>query len=208
MADKIIQLHDELGNNIYPITTIDALYGTGALANVFVDKKGDTMVGNLTAPKFIGSLQGNADSSSKVNNSLSIQLNGGTATTFNGSAAKSINITPAAIGAAAASHGTHVTYSTTAPVMDGAASVGSAATVARSDHKHPTDTSRAAASDLTSHTGNTTIHITTTERTNWNAAKTHADSAHAPSNAEKTKMLLVIQQLDLPQFQQIQSLIV
>lgn len=39
-----------------------------------------------------------------VANSLSIQLNGGTATTFNGSAAKSINITASSIGAAAASH--------------------------------------------------------------------------------------------------------
>lgn len=44
--------------------------------------------------------------------------------------------------------------------------------------------SKANASDLTSHTGNSTIHITSTERSNWNAAKTHADSAHAPSNAE------------------------
>ena len=43
---------------------------------------------------------------------------------------------------------------------------------------------KANTSDLTSHTGNTTVHITSTERTNWNAAKTHADSAHAPSNAE------------------------
>lgn len=58
-------------------------------------------------------------------------------------------VTPANIGAAASSHGTHVSYSTTAPVMDGTASAGSASTVARSDHKHPTDTSRAAASDLT-----------------------------------------------------------
>lgn len=58
-------------------------------------------------------------------------------------------VTPANIGAAASSHGTHVSYSTTAPVMDGTAAVGSASTVARSDHKHPTDTSRAAASDLT-----------------------------------------------------------
>lgn len=58
-------------------------------------------------------------------------------------------VTPANIGAAASSHGTHVSYSTATPVMDGAASVGSASTVARSDHKHPTDTSRAAASDLT-----------------------------------------------------------
>lgn len=48
-------------------------------------------------------------------------------------------------GKAAVSHGTHVSYSTTAPVMDGTASVGSAATVARSDHVHPTDTSRKAA---------------------------------------------------------------
>lgn len=43
---------------------------------------------------------------------------------------------------------------------------------------------KANASDLTSHTGNTTVHITSAERTKWNAAKTHADSAHAPSNAE------------------------
>jgi hypothetical protein len=83
------------------------------------------------------------------------------------------------------SHGTHVSYSSTTPVMDGTANVGSATTVARSDHKHPTDTSRASASDLISHTDDTTKHITSTERKNWNAAKTHADSAHAPSSAEK-----------------------
>lgn len=87
-------------------------------------------------------------------------------------------------GKANTSHGTHVSYSSTAPVMDGTASVGTASTVARSDHKHPTDTSRASQSSLDSHTGNTTSHITSTERTNWNAAKTHADSAHAPSNAQ------------------------
>ena len=46
---------------------------------------------------------------------------------------------------------------------------------------------KANASDLTSHTGNTTVHITSAERTKWNAAKTHADSAHAPSNAEKNQ---------------------
>lgn len=51
-------------------------------------------------------------------------------------------------GKAATSHGTHVSYSSTVPVMDGTASVGSASTVARSDHRHPTDTSRASASDL------------------------------------------------------------
>ena len=85
---------------------------------------------------------------------------------------------------ASTSHGTHVTYSTTNPVMDGAASVGSASTVARSDHRHPTDTSRAAQTSLDSHTSNTTSHITSTERNNWNTAYNHSQSAHAPSNAE------------------------
>ena len=92
-------------------------------------------------------------------------------------------VTPANIGAAAASHGTHVSYSSTAPVMDGTASAGSASTVARSDHKHPTDTTRVAQTTFDSHKDDST-HITSTERTNWNAAKTHADSAHAPSNAQ------------------------
>lgn len=97
------------------------------------------------------------------------------------------NLQSALDGKAATEHGTHVTYSTTAPVMDGTASAGSASTVARSDHKHPVDTSRAAKADLDSHTGNTTVHITATERTNWNAAYTHSTSAHAPSNAEKNQ---------------------
>lgn len=35
-----------------------------------------------------------------------------------------------------------------------------------------------------SHINDSVKHITSTERTNWNAAKTHADSAHAPSNAQ------------------------
>lgn len=90
-------------------------------------------------------------------------------------------------GKAASSHGTHVTYSTTAPVMDGTASVGTASTVARSDHKHPTDTSRASKTEFDTHNSDTTKHITSAERVNWNAAKTHADSAHAPSNAEKNQ---------------------
>ena len=41
-----------------------------------------------------------------------------------------------------------------------------------------------AITDLISHIGDSVKHITSTERTNWNAAKTHADSAHAPSSAQ------------------------
>ncbi len=43
---------------------------------------------------------------------------------------------------------------------------------------------KATTANLNSHTGNTTVHITSTEKTNWNAAKTHADSTHAPTNAQ------------------------
>lgn len=117
-----------------------------------------------------------------VANSMTVQLNSGTTEgtnkfTFNGSAAKSINITPSTIGAAASSHGTHVSYSSTNPVMDGTASVGSASTVARSDHKHPTDTTRAAASDLTSHTNNTSNPHQVT------AAQVGADPSGSASSA-------------------------
>ena len=81
-----------------------------------------------------------------VKTSLIVKLNNGSTEgtnmfTFNGSAAKTINITPATIGAAAASHGTHVTYGSDAPKANGTASAGSASSVSRSDHVHPAQTS-------------------------------------------------------------------
>lgn len=65
------------------------------------------------------------------------------------------------------------------------------------DHRDVTDALNAAvgnkanASDFNAHKDNTTIHITSTERTNWNSAKTHADSAHAPSTAEKNTIVTI-----------------
>ena len=87
---------------------------------------------------------GGAANSVKTN--LMIKLNGGTTEgtnlfTFNGSTAKTVNITPSGIGAAASSHGTHVTYSTTTPKVAGTATVGSESAVARGDHVHPVQTS-------------------------------------------------------------------
>ncbi len=41
------------------------------------------------------------------------------------------------------------------------------------------------------HIADSIKHITSAERTNWNAAKTHADSAHAPSNAERNVIVTV-----------------
>ena len=85
---------------------------------------------------------GAATSANKVNQNLIIKLNSGTTEgtnlfTFNGSATKTINITPSGIGAANASHGTHVTYSTATPKANGTAAVGSESAVARADHVHP-----------------------------------------------------------------------
>ena len=90
-------------------------------------------------------------------------------------------------GKAASSHGTHVTWSTTSPKMNGTAAVGSETKVARGDHVHPTDTSRASKTEFDTHASDTTKHITSTERTNWGTAYTHSQAAHAPSNAEKNQ---------------------
>lgn len=89
---------------------------------------------------------GAATSANKVNTNLTIKLNSGSTEgtnlfTFNGSAAKSINITPSAIGAAASSHGTHVEWSTTSPKVAGTAAVGSETKCARGDHVHAAQTS-------------------------------------------------------------------
>ena len=115
-----------------------------------------TSLKNPYAITFTGAVSGTYDGSEAVTinipttgastkASLVIQLNGGTTEgddkfTFNGGTAKTVNITPASIGAAAASHGTHVTYSTTAPKANGTASAGTAASVSRSDHVHPAQT--------------------------------------------------------------------
>lgn len=61
-----------------------------------------------------------------------------------------------------------VEASNTVPAMDGEASVGTEVKFARGDHRHPTDTSRASAAELTAHTSNTTIHVTASDKTNWN----------------------------------------
>lgn len=91
-------------------------------------------------------VSGNAGSANKVNNNLVVKLNGGSTEgtnkfTFDGSTAKTINITPDSIGAAGASHGTHVTYAITAPkAAAGTAAIGTSSKVAREDHVHPLQT--------------------------------------------------------------------
>lgn len=66
-------------------------------------------------------------------------------------------------GKADAEHGTHVTYSDAAPEMDGEAFAGTSAAVARADHKHPTDTTRAAKSEFDTHVQDAVAHLTEEE---------------------------------------------
>ena len=65
--------------------------------------------------------------------------------------------------------------SDTAPLVDGTASAGSSTDYARADHVHPTDTSRASAIDLSTHTGNGSIHVSTNDRAAWNAKADESD---------------------------------
>lgn len=93
MANKIVQLHDEANNNIYPVTTIDAIHGSGALRADFVLKAGDTMTGPLTATRFIG----NADSATKLQTARTLTI-GKTGKTFNGSSNVSWTLSEIAAG--------------------------------------------------------------------------------------------------------------
>ena len=120
-------------------TAVDGTMTQKAITDALNGKSGTGHTHNYAGSSSAG---GAANS---VANSIAIKLNGGTTEgtnlfTFNGSAAKSINITPAAIGAAASSHGTHVSYSTNAPKANGTAAAGSSASVARADHVHPLQT--------------------------------------------------------------------
>ena len=50
---------------------------------------------------------------------------------------------------------------------------------------------KANSSDLTAHKDDADIHVSTEDRTKWDSAKTHADSAHAPSNAQANVLEIV-----------------
>ena len=137
----------------YGVSTA-ANYGHAMASSTTPKAAGTAAVGSETAKFARGdhvhpvqtSVSGNAGSADKVNNALKVQFNGGTTEgtsqfTFDGSAAKTVNITPAGIGAAASSHGTHVTWATAVPLVAGTAAVGTVARVAREDHVHPVQTS-------------------------------------------------------------------
>ena len=126
-------------------TAAEINYLDGVTSNIQTQLNGKAASSHTHNYAGSSSAGGAATSANKVNTDLIIKLNSGSTEgtnmfTFNGSAAKTVNITPSAIGAAAASHGTHVSFSTAAPLAPGTASAGSASTVARSDHRHPLQT--------------------------------------------------------------------
>lgn len=91
----------------------------GGIWNFYKNTKGTADGGQLVASikpdGFHGNLKGNADTATKVNNNLIIKLNSGTTEgtnqfTYNGSAIKNIDITPANIGAASSSHNHDSSY--------------------------------------------------------------------------------------------------
>lgn len=133
-----------------------------------------------------------SDASAAAEMTASIAGKADKATTLSGygitNAYTKTEVDTALSGKANSSHGTHVTFdSTNKPKMDGTAAFGTSTKVARADHVHPTDTSRASKTEFDTHVADTTKHITSTERTNWGAAYTHSQAAHAPSNAEKNQ---------------------
>ena len=159
-------------------------YADTAASNAATKVKNDLLNGAGTAYDTLKELGDLIDDNADAIEALEAIASGKADATHSHAISEVTGLQSALDGKADASHGTHVTYSTTAPVMDGTASAGSAATVARSDHKHPTDTSRASKTEFDTHTSNTTVHITSTERTNWGTAYTHSQAAHAPSNAQ------------------------
>lgn len=91
MAEKFVKLHDQNNNDILPLTKVAAIIDGEDLVfyddinnnitatSPWVAKNGSTMTGNLTAPKFIGDLQGNV--TGNLNGAVTGTLNGYSATT-------------------------------------------------------------------------------------------------------------------------------
>lgn len=117
-------------------------YTAGSAASVpwtGVTGKPETFPPSTHTHNYAGSSSagGSANAAVKLETARTLTI-GSTGKAFDGTG--NVSWTLAEIGAAAIEHGTHVTYSTTAPKANGTASAGTAATVSRSDHVHPLQT--------------------------------------------------------------------
>lgn len=134
-------------SGLYKITTDSNGHVTAATAVAKADITGlGIPAQDTTYDEFAGSDAGLVPAATSSDASKFLQGDGSWATisvpvTSVNNKTGAVSLTYSDVGAAAASHGTHVEYSTTAPAAAGTASVGSATTVARSDHVHPAQTS-------------------------------------------------------------------
>ena len=103
------------------VTSTELGYLSGATSNIQTQIDGKSATSHTHNYAGSSSAGGAATSANKVNKTLTVQLNGGTTEgtnkfTFDGSAAKSINITPSSIGASVSSHTHDDRYYTEAEV--------------------------------------------------------------------------------------------
>ena len=104
---KVSELTNDSGYlTSVPVTSVNSKTGAVTLSASDVGAAPNSHTHNYAGSSSAG---GAATSANKVNKSMTVKLNGGTTEgtnqfTFDGSAAKSVNITPSGIGAAASSH--------------------------------------------------------------------------------------------------------
>lgn len=124
---KVSELTNDSGYlTSVPVTSVNSKTGAVTLSASDVGAAPNSHTHNYAGSSSAG---GAATSANKVNKSMTVKLNGGTTEgtnqfTFDGSAAKSVNITPSEIGAAASSH-THSYLPLSGGTLTGDLTVGS-----------------------------------------------------------------------------------
>ena len=129
-------------------------------------------------PEAVSSYDNTSTSSAKVNNSLTIQTNGTTVTSFDGSVARTVNITASSIGAAATNH-THSGYapaSHTHPYAGSSTAGGTATEAAKTTGTLTIQTNGTNAGTFNG-SANKTINITPANIGAANSNHTHNDYA-------------------------------
>ena len=135
--------NDKVTIGITKQNVIDALGytpGTSDATPITVDSELSSTSTNPVQNKVINSALAGKVESSHTHTVSQISDLTATATELNYMDGVTSNVQTQLNEKAASSHGTHVSFSTTNPVVAGTASVGTATTVSRSDHVHPAQT--------------------------------------------------------------------
>ena len=186
-VDSIMELAAAMEDNADAIEALEAVAGSKASAS---DLSAHT--GNKSNPHGVTASQVGAYSKSEIDSKVST-IN----SAIDGKAAKATTLAGYGITDAAAKSHKHTVSEITdltataaeLNIMDGVT-----ATTAEINYLDGVTSGiqaqidgKASTGSLTSHTGNGDIHVTAALKSNWNAAYTHSQAAHAPSNAEKNQ---------------------